>query len=123
MAKTRKLVREVIDRWVPILGLSDWDITLNFASDNDGEWAARAHTLWQYKRATITANKPRLADYTPEEIEAAMLHELCHVLVAETREWGPEEAHDEATVARLMKHEERVVVSLTDSFLRARKAL
>lgn len=119
MQETKTHLQELWQLWVGLMGLGDWELTLEYRYEDSGEWAMRAHTLWQYRIATISVNLPQVEDYTREELQAALIHELCHVLVAETREWGPEERYSSDQVDQLKKHEERVVVGLTTAFLRA----
>ncbi len=61
-----------------------------------------------------------VADLPDEELERVFVHECCHVLVAEMREWGPGDMTQAACEISL-KHEERVVCGLTSAFLWTRK--
>lgn len=58
---------------------------------------------WEYLQAYIYVNLPQVCNRTEKFIERAIVHELFHVLVNEMRERG-------------IKHEERVVTTLTDAF-------
>lgn len=65
---------------------------------------------WEYNRATIGVNLPCASTQTDDELEEAVVHEFCHILVNETRE------EDEN-----WRHEERVVSTLARAFMTVRK--
>jgi predicted SprT family Zn-dependent metalloprotease len=62
----------------------------------------RTYADWKYRTAHIYINLPALKRKTSYQIEEIIVHELMHVLVNEMREGN-------------IKHEERVVTSLTES--------
>ena len=49
----RKFVLEVVEKWIPILGLSDWDISVDFTERTDYAGCAADPT---YERADISFN-------------------------------------------------------------------
>lgn len=113
--ETRKAVKAAFDKWLKPLGLLWWDVTINF-HDNPGDVvrifrdpgedntvAAKTYVSWIYATATIEVNLPAFEGLTQEEIERIVVHECCHILVAEMREGK-------------IHHEERVVTGLTKAF-------
>lgn len=115
MKKTRKAVKRAFDKWLKPLGLLWWDIKIHFYSDpievakrfrkpdEDFTVAAKTYVSWMYSEASIDVNLPAFKGLDQEEIERIIVHECCHILVAEAREG---EIH----------HEERVVTQLTKAF-------
>lgn len=110
-----------VDRWAARFGLSTWDLKAEYERDGDEFSPSRrdgpvrtetlAHTVtnWPYMQATVTFNCKALSALSHADVEAAVVHELSHVLVAELRE----------EVDDWLKHEERVVTMLTRAFLTA----
>lgn len=129
--RLRKRIRRIAEGWITSLGLRWWSIDLIYDRDGsavrpltpeeraaDKHLLGEAHVQWQYLKARVVFNMPEIAadDMTDREIERLVVHELCHVLVREMREWAPEEV----TVDRNdigMKAEERVVTTLASAFL------
>ena len=116
-------------KWIPILGLSDWEIDFvghrasPIADNNDlvcSGWArlATAEVHWEYKRATLRFDLRVLGDYNDTQVENTFVHECCHVIVNEMREWSPKEGMDSDLVKGCMNHEERVVTELTKAFIK-----
>ncbi len=122
--KQKRRIQKLADRWFPILGLDAWNMDLRYEREgiptkSEG-WQCNAQTRakWEYLRATISFNVLNLEDYDDEELERLFVHECCHVLLAEMREWGPDNMSAEAG-EQAQKHEERVVCVLAEAFLRA----
>lgn len=101
--------------WGYRLGLRWWNIDLvfyddpnsilqNFGTGGDQTVLAVTYVSWQYGTAKMLFNVPAFSKLDKHEIERAVLHELCHVLVNEMREG---EIH----------HEERVVTCLQKAFM------
>lgn len=109
---THVVIKELLDKWRPLLGLDSWrDIGLEFvyvAPPEDEpvfyQWVMQAHTNWPHMQALIEVNMTMCKDYTPEELEYSIVHELCHVMVAE--------------IEGKAKREERVVHQMATAFLR-----
>ncbi len=115
------LVRSLFDKWVAPLGLRWWNIETVYYDDPgeiiqrfrvDGEniVAARTFADWRYGTAKIIINVPALDGLIPADLEALVVHELCHILVNEMRE---NELH----------HEERVVTGLQKAFVWTRNGV
>lgn len=120
MKRTKKKIREYMEKWTEPLGLLWWkisvhfvteppDVVAHFRDDESGVAVAKTYSSWEYLEADIYFNVAALSKHDDGDIEKAVLHELCHILVCETRE---NEIH----------HEERVVSSLQRAFIWTRLA-
>ena len=110
------------DRWAARFGLSTWNLEALYERDGDvftparQESTVRTDTLattvtnWPYMQATITFNCKALFGREHAVVEAAVIHELAHVLVAELRDVSDD----------FLKHEERTVTMLARAFLTTR---
>lgn len=107
----KERIQRAFDKWIPRLGLSWWDIEVDYYDDpgeiveqfrsDDGHLVpALVDVLWMYATAKVSVNLPAFDDMPPAKVERIIVHELCHILVNEMREG---ELH----------HEERVVTGLT----------
>ena len=124
-------VKELCDPWVAVLGLGAWDITNTFdrvglktdAGDLNDNLRCMAKTAvrWPYLNANIMWNLPQLGDLEDDKLEQIVVHELCHILVHEMREWAPEIIEADRSAIG-MKHEERVTTNLTNAFIWVRNA-
>lgn len=123
----RNRIREIARAWLQVLGLGFWKIDLEYSRDGKGvcdphsdlgnEWDCAASVLvkWQYLNANIIFNLPIMLEMSDNEIEDTIIHEICHVLVNEMREYSQVEISEERLhIGRA--HEERVVSSLTNAF-------
>lgn len=122
----RKRIQDLAEIWLPCLGLKWWKIDLVYEREGigtseknqAGNWQcnANASVKWEYLRATLRFNMLTMEDQSDTDLERIFVHECCHVLVAELREWGPETLTQDQ-VEHSLKHEERVVSGLTSAFL------
>lgn len=103
----------LFDEWLTKLGLMWWSVEISyydkrkqFRKDNGGIAAARVWADWRYMSANISVCVPVVATMDDDDLERAIVHELCHALVNEMRESDPD-----------IKHEERVVTTLTSAFM------
>lgn len=123
-------VQTLLDEWVfgtpgqvpRIPALRDWVIVVRYARESfstpDGDEAgAQVVSSWFYKTAEIDINCSNLHDRGDLELETTILHELCHLLVNEMREWGGK--YSERT-EEWSHHEERVVTDLSMAFLQTK---
>ena len=110
--RERKRVRALMDKWRDPLRLYDWDISLLYTRGPfpvDGEWRQRTAigvctTDWQYRRASLTFDTEATRDLDDAKLERVFVHECCHVLLNEMRQWkDADDARD---------HEERVAETL-----------
>lgn len=116
-------IKTVADRWMKPCGIGYWqDVTLRYYRDvvdwvdafqesvitvNDSKVGARVTCDWRYKHGLIHFNCYALREHTDEELDYVVRHEICHLLVAEMREWQYGNTGD-----RALDHEERVVTEL-----------
>lgn len=75
-------VQKYLDKWFKTVGLGWFRVDMEWCRETDGETAARTHSSWQYKTATITWYLPHLAKYEDDTVEETVVHELCHVLLS-----------------------------------------
>lgn len=124
-------IQGLVEKWMAPLGLKWWNINIRYfreplpisSGDAAAGWQcnAKAEAKWEYLSATVSFNLPAIEGADDEELERIVVHEFCHVLVHEMREWAPEEvSRDRSDVG--IKHEERVVTALTSAFLWVRKS-
>lgn len=115
--------------WITCMGLRFWRIHLEYvqhAHEMQGRRSASspegtvclgmAQAEWKYCEATLVLNCEELASRSDDEVEHVIVHELCHVLVNEMREWAGSHMPDDEWAA-YMKHEERVVTQLEKAFM------
>lgn len=120
-------IRALATRWIDALGLRQWMIDFvwkrepGIITDENSTTvtfrSAEVSCSWRYMHASLTFFLPSVADYIDKEpivdrgerLESLVLHELCHLLVNETRQDADRE-----------NHEERVVTQLANAFLWAR---
>ncbi len=129
-SKHKRRIQKLADRWLNCLGLKWWAIDINYEREGipvsptdaavNWECNARVRAKWEYLKAAIDFNMLAVARLTDEELERTFVHECCHVLVAEMREWGPGDM-TQAAVDISLKHEERVVCGLTSALLWTRR--
>ena len=89
--KARKFILATAKRLKVKMGLGLWKIDVEYLSAIENELpncatVAQCTPIWQYLTATIEINMKEFCLLTEEEQERVLIHELCHVLVAEMRE-------------------------------------
>ena len=118
---TRRRIIYFWEKWLLTLGFRHWSITADFLRDKDvsaegWECLGKCSVGWEYMQAIVTFYVPGLLDKSDKDLEEIVVHEMVHILVNEMRQFAPEtlskEKMDEA-----MKHEERVVVMITNALL------
>lgn len=126
--RLRDRIKRIALPWIETLGLKWWNIELEYSRDgkdmlsrqeeSGAVWdcMATASAKWEYLSATVRFNMPTLMDCSDESLEKTILHELCHILVREMREWSPEDVSQERIVMG-RRAEERVVCTLARAFL------
>lgn len=125
----KRRIKSLLDEWAfgtksqgpRMTALKEWVITVKFSREpfdtRDGNVAgAHIYSHWHYKQAEIEFNCLELYRLGLLELELIIIHELCHALVNEMREWAGSEPETEA----LMRHEERVVSELSVAFLQTK---
>jgi hypothetical protein len=121
--KDRARILKLKDKWLAPLGLRWWHVEICHSreplkvaeADAANGWRKNGECVakWQYLKATVTFNMPAVADMADDDLETLFVHELCHALVNEMRNFGAEDGMD---------HEERVVTALTSAFIWVRAA-
>jgi len=111
--KQRRRVAQLFDTWTYRLGLRWWTIRVlyynrrkRFKHAADHETFARVYADWRYLNATIEINLPCAKRLDDAELEAAVVHELCHILVNEM-----------STTALRTTGEEHVCTTLAQAFI------
>lgn len=123
-------VDTLTDIWLPLLGLKNmWRVTFHMYRDS-GEYAseesgpsladgdvsvARTHVLWPYLTAHVHINLSQFVLHDEDDQEEMVVHELCHILIAEMRD-----ARGCNCDTYVMSHEERVCTILSHAFVRTR---
>jgi len=124
-AQKRRL-RPLIKKWRSALGLHHWDIDHDFYEgaipDSNGDAAftdalATTTSRWQYLTAVIRWRIDLMAETKDDELERAVVHEYCHVLVNEMRTMREDGREGRMADAYDTQHEERVCSELTQAFL------
>jgi hypothetical protein len=112
-AKAR--VHGFAERWTPLLGLDDWDISWEYNREPPDKEREIAHCAvdWEYEQATVTWSITELLndECDDEKLERIVVHELAHIILREMRE-------DTKTK---INHEERVATRLSKAFIRTRE--
>ena len=113
-------IQGYINKWTPLLGLENWRIVISLLEQKDT--AAKISWMVNYRKARLfwnsTLEEPEL-ELRPDIMEASVVHELVHLLLARVRD-----VIDNETTADsyLWKHysaaEESVVDELTSVILR-----
>lgn len=116
MQEVREKYEPLVEKWVSILGLDNWDIYTDYypsINKDSPDCLADTSVHWQYMHGTLRCFMPNLIDVSDIDLERNVVHELLHFIVNEMREWDNKD--QEKSVA----HEERVVVMLTRAMLKA----
>lgn len=114
-------VQKHIDKWVDILGLYGWRITCHWyrgAIPDYPESTAIAQDIqWEYLHGRMRFDLTKMEDLEadPRYFERVVLHELLHFVVNEMRDCTDNEGNFH------IKHEERVVQTLTLAFMRLKE--
>jgi hypothetical protein len=110
-------IEQLFDYWRERMGLKWWSLVVHFVRDTgefrvDGErkpeTVACCEADWRYLKASLSFNMLACADLADGELEYVVVHELCHVLVNETR--GPD-------LMAYKGHEERVTTTIAKAFI------
>jgi hypothetical protein len=111
----KRRVKTLIDKWLRPLGLLWWRTEIAYHDKAakskclpDHELLFSTDAQWQYRQAWIDAYLPRVAEQSDEDLEYQVVHELCHILVAELQTCPD---------ADKQAHTEHVVTALAHAFL------
>jgi hypothetical protein len=112
--RERQRIMRFIDAWLEPLGLRWWTVRVMYHRRSKGFRAihptrvvlARVVADWRYMEAQIDVNVGAAVGLADWELERAVVHELCHLLVNELQ-----------GAAGYTDHEERVVQTLARAFI------
>lgn len=113
ITEARHIARKAAKFWIGNLGLGYWDVEFEYHAHHFLEspytplTCGYCETDWKYLRATVHVSDPVLCTLEEKDIERFVVHELCHALVNEMRDY---EEGD-------LSHEERVCSMLTNAFM------
>lgn len=108
-AEQQGRLEPVLERWRGIMGLADWRLNfafydgsyISFDGTASGEAIATCSPQWQYQRASIAFNLEEVERLDDGSLEAVVVHELVHVLVAEMGDPDLVTAHEERSVTMI----------------------
>lgn len=113
---TKKRVMSLVNKWTKPLGLRWWQIEVLWVHKEfergDKTVLFSTAVSWEYRTAWITAFLPALKREPEKSLERSVVHELCHILVAELQS---------APKADKQRHCESVVTALSHAFLWTRE--
>lgn len=112
MERYQKNIEKTVRRWQTVMDLGFVTVH-NFFSDEDPEQTAEVVTNWEYREAAIVWYA-KARDLTQDELDAAAVHELGHVLVAPMSDYLPK---------KHLKLEEFVVESIAKAILGVRDGI
>jgi hypothetical protein len=106
----RARIMRFADKWTPLLGLDDWDISWEFHREpdtTDAKEMAYCGVQWQYEAAVIRwcVFEVYAHALNDDALERVVVHEMMHILLHEMREDAnrPDIAHEERVATRLTK--------------------
>jgi hypothetical protein len=117
-------IQKLKKKWHNSLGLLWWKVDYVYYRDEkiDGEhceagWSVTANcsVKWEYRDAKIRFDMQSVSGLTDEELEKVYVHECCHIIVNQMREWAPEHIPEDRQKIG-MKSEEAVVTALENAF-------
>lgn len=112
MERYQKNIEKTVKRWQTVMDLGFVTVH-NFFSDEDPEQTAEVVTNWEYREAAIVWYA-KARDLTQDELDAAAVHELGHVIVAPMSDYLPK---------KHLKLEEFVVESIAKAILGVRDGI
>lgn len=111
-APQEKRIAKYIKKWVPLLGLQQWRLEVNYVETyraDDPNTEADTSATWQYLKAVLRFYLPCFVHFDDDYVEAVVVHELVHVLVNPMESTCPEDKTDQR---------ERAVEEITQALLR-----
>jgi hypothetical protein len=111
MKRLRSQITALLDQWAGPLGFYNWRNTSVFHANEDDYCAAggtpdgamMCTAQWEYLSIHLDINLTRCALLDVDDLEYVVLHELCHALVCEMREYDPNGKHEERVVTQLAR--------------------
>lgn len=108
--RVEKLINRLMNKWKGTLGFNRWKIRVTVYQDyneDNRDCAAKCNAMWEYQDVWLRFYAMRMVDMSDKEIEEIFVHEMCHALVNQMREWSADK----------MYHEEHVVTMLTQALM------
>jgi hypothetical protein len=120
--KQQRRIKKYVERWLRILGLDWWKITVEISDDMCVDAAyggsvnpdAGTSADWRYQHAHLTFKETSLIEISEEDLENIVLHELLHARMDQL--WDKTEGVNRTQLFQ----EENLVSQLTSSFLMLR---
>lgn len=116
----QRRIRALDDKWHGVIA-PGWVITHEYVRQNfevndvpNNTAVACTKVQWEYLHALISWNMPAVMHETDEGLDHIFVHECCHVLVHEARQW------DDSDRDHSLQHEERVTEQFARAIERAR---
>lgn len=113
MERYKKNIEKTVSHWQTIMDLGFITVK-NYFSDEEVEHTAEVVTNWEYREAAIVWYTMHAKDLTQNELDAAAVHELGHILVAPMSDHLPGKHH---------KLEEFVVESIARAIIGVRNGI
>jgi len=125
----KRRIRKLAKLWIYQLGLTWFKLDIDYmrvplepVQKADGghsktyQWRTQMSTAiaWEYRKASICIDMSAIQGLSDDELESLFVHELCHILVNEMREYSDDD--------KGRKHEENVVEGLAQAFIWVRDA-
>ena len=83
MPPLKSQIERYIRKWVPIVGLSHWDVKVGYNLKKNSPTFAMATTHYKYNELYLDFNLYKIRDeLSTMDTEKLVLHELCHAPLA-----------------------------------------
>lgn len=107
-AETKATILELTAWWLDAMHLSHWTIKTRFVEAFDTEdhkVMAITESMWEYEQASIKWHLPQAINYSADELEQDVIHELVHVLLSPEQSVVTDRHHErkELTTERVAK--------------------
>lgn len=104
--KTR--VQKFIDKWFKPIGMGWWQVDMEWNrihAEESPTTIAITNCNWQYRTGRIEFFLPTCADLNDDQLEEAIIHEFCHILVAPLQDLRDDQSREitEHTVTTLAR--------------------
>ena len=127
--RQKERIGAILEDILSAMGLAgNWEVGAEYVNeaceceddDPEGAWATtfQCYVKWEYRQIRLRVYLESLSQLTDADVQAHIVHELVHALVNEMQEWRHADGRYQPSVDAAAKHEERVVVGLTQAILR-----
>lgn len=112
LKREKKRCQRLLKPWIRALGLDYWEYEFIYYRDEtdyqydtntSGNGIAVVWVQWEYLRFKVAINVPMIRHMSDDRLRRVLVHELCHVLVEETKEPDENNKHNERVVTNLQK--------------------